>query len=145
MSVSYTHLLEMVKNGLINVYNIPMTDLEEIINFQDYRRRSNETLEITYYKTTGNNFKKSINKWNIPPLERYTKLSMKQQIINVPLKYLLYKRNSKVVDVIMNTNRHIVLEELMFKETETYISRTQLVMNTRVVRTTSADQHMDHG
>ena len=70
---------------------------------------------------------------------------MKQQIINVPLNYLFYKRNGKVVDVIMNTNRHIILEELLYKETETYTTRTEVIMNTKVVRTTSADQPMDHG
>ena len=45
----------------------------------------------------------------------------------------------------MNTNRHIVLEELMYKETETNITRTELIMNIKVVRTTSTDQPIDHG
>ena len=125
--------VEMMKNGLINVFSLPITNHEEIINIQDYRRRSIKIVEITYYETTGNNFKKSIDKWNIPKLERYTKSPMKQQITKVPLKYLFYKRNSKVVDVIMNTNRHVVLEELMYKETETSITRTELMMNTKVV------------
>ena len=43
--------LEIMKNGLINMFNIPITDHEEIINVQDYRRRSNQIVEITYYKT----------------------------------------------------------------------------------------------
>ena len=106
--------LEMMKNGLINMFNIPITDHEEIINVQDYRR-STKILEMTYYGTTSNHVKNSISKWNIPKLERYTKLSMKQQIIKVALKYLFYKRNGKVVDVIMNTNRQIVLE-LMYSK-----------------------------
>ena len=122
-----------------------MADDEEIINVQDYRRRSTKIVEITFYKTTSNSVKNSISKWNIPPLERYTKLSMKQQIINVPLKYLSIGRNGKVIDVVMNTNEHRVFEELQYKVTETYITRTELVMHTRVNQTTSADQPMDHG
>ena len=72
----------MMKNGLINMFSLPITDHEEIINVQDYRRRSIKILEITYYETTGNTqvtqtgnrqscyFKKLIDKRNIPPLER---------------------------------------------------------------------------
>ena len=84
---------EMIKNGLINMFNIPITNHEEIINVQDYRRRSIKILEMTYYKATGNNFKKSLDKRNIPPLERYTKLSMKQQITKVPLKISVLQKN----------------------------------------------------
>ena len=138
--------LEMRKNGLINVYNISITDHEEIVNVQDYRGRSNQIVEVTYYGTMCNNVKKSISKWNMLKIERYTKLSMNQQIINVPLKYLSNGRTGKVIEAVMDTKEHIVLEELLlYKETETYITRTELVMNTRVVRTSSADQPMDHG
>ena len=99
--------LEMTKNGLINVFSLPITDHEEIINVRDYRRRSSKILEMMYHKTTSNNVKNSISKWNIPPLERYTKVSMKQQIINVPWKYLSIGRNGKVVDVVIDTNEQI--------------------------------------
>ena len=127
------------------MFNIPITNHEEIINVQDYRRRSKKILGMTYYKTTCNNIKNSISKWNIPPLERYNKMSMKPQIINVPLKYLSNERNGKVVNVVMNTNEHIVLEELQYQLAETYITRTELVMHTRGIRTTSTDEPVDHG
>ena len=107
--------------------------------------RSNKILEMTYYKTICNNVKKSIGKWDIPKIERYNKISVKPPIMNVPLKYLFYKINSKVIEVCMDTNEPVILEELLYKETETYITRTELVMHTRVIRTTSADESMDHG
>ena len=137
--------LEMMKYGLINAVNLSITDHEEIINVRDYRRRSRKILEITYYDTTSNNVKNSISKCNIPPLERYNKMSMKTHIINVSLKYLSIGRNSKVIEAVMDTKENIVLEELLYKETETYITRTELVMHTRVIQATSADQPVDHG
>ena len=50
--------LEMMKNELINMFNIPITNHGEIINVKEYRRRSIKIVEITYYKTTDNNYKK---------------------------------------------------------------------------------------
>ena len=71
---------------------------------------------------------------------------MKQQIIKVPLpKNLSNRRNGKVTGVVIDTNEQVVLEELLYQVAETSTTRTELVMHTRVIRTTSADESMDHG
>ena len=37
--------LEMVKNGLIEVFNLPITDRIEIMKYKDCRRNLKETIE----------------------------------------------------------------------------------------------------
>ena len=63
----------------------------------------------------------------------------------VQLTSLINKQNAKMIDVGTDTNEHMVLEELLYEIAETHITRTETVLYTRVIRTTSADEIMDHG
>ena len=48
-------------------------------------------------------------------------------------------------EVNINTTEHMVLEELWYKTDETYVARKKTVLQARVIRTTSAEELMDHG
>ena len=50
-----------------------------------------------------------------------------------------------VIEAVIDTNEHMVLEGFLYKVAETYITRTEIVLHTRAIRTTSADEIMDHG
>ena len=50
-----------------------------------------------------------------------------------------------MIDVGIDTNEHVVLEELLYKVAEISITRTEIVLHTRVIRTTRADEIIDHG
>ena len=43
--------LEMMKNGLLTMFNLPMTDHAEMMNFKNNRRNVRETLERNHYNT----------------------------------------------------------------------------------------------
>ena len=63
----------------------------------------------------------------------------------VQLTSLINKQNNIVNDVGMDTNEQMVLEESWYKIEETYFTRTEIVLHTKVIRTTSAEEMMDHG
>ena len=54
--------------------------------------------------------------------------------------------NQNVVNApVLETNEHMIVEELWYKMEETYVTRTKTVLHTKVIRTTSAEELMDHG
>ena len=63
----------------------------------------------------------------------------------VQLSSLIKKQHSQVIELGTDTNEHMVLEELLYEIAETHITRTETVLYTRVIRTTSAEEMMDHG
>ena len=65
--------LEMMKNGLTNVFNLPMTDHTEIMNYKDCRRTLKEIIEGIHNKPMSKNLRKSRFKWNIPEIEMQNK------------------------------------------------------------------------
>ena len=99
--------LEMMKNGIINVLNLPITDHTEIMNFKDCRRTSKEILERAHNKTVSKNLRKSIFKWNIPKIERYNKMSVRSSIMNIPLKYSFSKLDDKVIEIGLETSENL--------------------------------------
>ena len=67
--VSYTHLLEMRKSGLIDVFSVPMTNHTERMNFMECRRTLKEILEGVNYRPAKRNWRKAIPEWKIPKIE----------------------------------------------------------------------------
>ena len=59
----------------------------------------------------------------------------------------VYKRqpHHKVNDGTMDTNEHMILEELWYKIEDTYFTSKEIVIHTQIIRTTSAEKLMDHG
>ena len=50
-----------------------------------------------------------------------------------------------MMEAVTDTKEQMVLEELWYKVEETYFTRTEIVLHTKVIRTTSAEEMMDHG
>ena len=72
--------------------------------------------------------------------DRHNKKSVMSLITEIPLKILFNKLNDEVTDVVIDTNEHVILEELLYKVAETYITRTEIVLYTRV---TVSYTHLD--
>ena len=54
--------------------------------------------------------------------------------------------NQNVVnEAVMETKEHMIVEELWYETEEAYFTRTEIVLHTKVTRTTSAEEIMDHG
>ena len=60
--------LEMMKNGLIDVFYLPVTDQNKMMNFMECRRTLKEILEGVNYRPTRRNWRKAIPKWKIPKI-----------------------------------------------------------------------------
>ena len=151
---------EMVNHGLVNVLNILSKEYRKVCNFKNNRRRLIETFEGTHNQIVRKNFRKFIGKLNItvsktvsksiaklntPEVKMHNQISVVALTMDISLTYLLNKQNGKVIDVGINNNEHIVLEELLCKVAKIYITRTEIVLLTKVIRTTSTDEIMDHG
>ena len=61
------------------------------------------------------------------------------------LTSLINQQSNQMMEVDINTTEHMVLEELWYKTEETYVTRKKIVLHTKFLRTTSAEELMDHG
>ena len=61
------------------------------------------------------------------------------------LTSLVNQQSNQMIDVDINTTGHMVVEELWYETEETYITRKKIVLHAKVIRTTSAEELMDHG
>ena len=74
-----------------------------------------------------------------------SKLSVMSSIIQIPLKYLFNKINGKVIDVGIDTNEHVVLKEWEYRVTERYLIKTEIIMDTIIIRATRITYIFDNG
>ena len=65
--------LEMVKNGLIEVFNLPITDRREIMKYKDCRRNLKEIIEGIHRKPMNKNLYNSLVKRKLPEIEMLNK------------------------------------------------------------------------
>ena len=184
--------VEMMKNGLTNVFSVQMTNHAERMNFMECRRTLKEILEGVKYRPARRNwrevrpewripklkeihnqpvdekFSESMLKWKIPKFERthnkivYHKLKGYQERLNtqeiqrqnktaittltkeVQLTTSLINQNV-LNNVGMETTEHMMLEELWYKIEDTYFTSKEIVIHTQIIRTTKAEEMMDHG
>ena len=68
--------LEMVKNGLIEVFNLPITDRREIMKYKDCRRNLKEITERLHKEPVNKNFYNSLVKRDLPEMEIQNKKSI---------------------------------------------------------------------
>ena len=61
--------MEMMKNGLIQVFNLPITDRREIMKYKDCRRNLKEIIEGIHKEPVNKNFYNSLVKRNLPEIE----------------------------------------------------------------------------
>ena len=125
--------LEMIKNGLGNVLNLPMTNHKGIIHVKKSRRNLIKLFKGTHNQTVGEDLKESMFEFKTPEGGIHNKTSMIALMMDIPLTYLFNKLNGKGINVVMDANEHVVLEELLYKVAETYITRTEIVLHTRVI------------
>ena len=161
--------VEMMKNGLIDVFNLPITDQSKFMKYKDCRRTLKAIIEGSHNTPAEENFSKSIRKWKLPKFERtlnktvchklkrslkhwstpelemQNKKSIMTLMREVQLTSLINQQHNIVSDVGMETNEHMVLEELWYEIEDTYFTRTEIVLHTKVIRTTSAEEMTDHG
>ena len=102
-------------------------------------------IERTDNKTVYNKLRRSLKHWSTPEVEMKNKRSIITLMREVQKTSLINQQNDQMIDVDINTTEHRVLEELWYKTEETYVTRTKIVLHTKVIRTTSAEELMDHG
>ena len=126
--------MEMIKNGLTNVLNLPIIDHREIMNLKDYKRSSQEILGMTHNIKVSKNLRKFIFKMNTPEKERNNKMSAISSIVDipVPVTYLVNELDNKVINVGKDTNEKLVFEKLQYRVIERYVIRTELIGNSIV-------------
>ena len=135
----------MMKHGLIDVFNLPLTDQSKLIKYKDCRRTLKEKIEGIRNKPAEENFSKSIRKWKLPEIEMLNKKPMITSMMEVRLTSLNNEPHNKMMEAVMDTNEHMIVEELWYKIEDTYFTRTKIVLHTEVIRTTSTEEMMDHG
>ena len=66
----------MMKNGLINVFNLLINDHSKLMDYKDCRRTLKEIIEGIHNKPVNKNFNNTIFKWKIPEIEMQNKKSV---------------------------------------------------------------------
>ena len=81
--------VEMRKNGLLEMFNLPITDQNEIMNFKNNRRNLIETLERNHYKTGCNTLRRSIRKLNTTEIETQNRpISVRRSMMELSLIHI---------------------------------------------------------
>ena len=66
--------------------------------------------------------------------------------LSIPEIEMLNKEpHNKMMEAVTDTKEHMILEESWYKTEETYIIRKKIILYTKVIRTTNAQEMMDHG
>ena len=168
-SIKTREEVEMVKNGLIDVFNLPLTYQSKLIKYKDCRMTLREIIkgihnqsvdekfsksilrwkmpeiEMTDNKTDYNKSRRSIKHWNTPEMEIPNKKAKITLMREAQLTSLINRQSNQMFEVDINTTEHMVLQELWYRIEDTYFTRKKTVLHARVIRTTSAEELMDHG
>ena len=136
--------LEIMKSALIDVFNLPITDQSKCMKYKDCRRNLKEIIEGVHKEPMNKNLYDSLVKWKLPEMEIKNKKAIITLMKEVQLTTSLINQNVGN-EAVMETNEHMIVEELWYKMEETYVARTKIVLHTEVIRTTDAEEMMDHG
>ena len=58
---------------------------------------------------------------------------------------LINQQSNQMIEVDINTIERMIVEELWYETEETYIRSKKIILHAKVIRTTSAEELMDHG
>ena len=83
--------VEMMKNGLIDVFNVPMTNHTERMNFTECRRTLKEILEGVNYRPARRNGGKTIPECKIPKIEGIHSKPAGEKVSKFMLKWKIPK------------------------------------------------------
>ena len=101
-----------MKNGLLEMFNLPITDHRELMDYKECRRTLKEIVEGMHNKPVNKNFNNSIFKWKLPEIEMQNKpISVRRSMMEVRVTSLNNNQNAKVIEVEIDTKEHMVLEE----------------------------------
>ena len=99
-------------------------------------------LDRTDNKMVCHNLRRSLKHWSTPEME----IQNKRSIITKEVQLTTSLINQNVVnEAVMEANEQMIVEELWYETEETYVTRKQIVLHAKVIRTTSAEVTMDHG
>ena len=89
--------------------------------------------------------RRSLKHLSTQEIQMQNKKSVITLMREVKLTSLINKQNNQVIEVDTNTMEQMIFKELWYKIEETYFTRKEIVLHTKVIRTTSAEELMDHG
>ena len=111
-----------------------------------------EIIEGIHNQPAEENFSKSIRKWKLHKFDRtHNKIGCHKSRrylthLSIPEIEMLNKEpHNKMMEAVTDTTEHMILEESWYKTEETYITRKKVVIYTKVIRTTNAEEMMDYG
>ena len=131
----------MMKNGLLEMFNLPITDQNEIMNLKNNRRNVIETLERNHYKTVCNKIRRRRYLINM-----HNPISMIASMMDIPLTYLSYKQNSEMIEVGLETSVNFTNETFKYKIVARKWTRTEIILKATAIRTMEGTHViMDHG
>ena len=116
-----------------------------VSTFKNNKRTLIETFKRNHNITVSKTLSKAVIKSNTPEVKIHNKISVVALTMDISLTYLFNKQNDKVIDVGIDTTEHVLLVELLYKVAEIHITRTEIVLHTREIRTTSTEEIIDHG
>ena len=121
-AVSYTHLqihprklintreeLEMMRNGLLEMFNIPINDQNEMMKFKNNRRNL---------------------------IDMHNPISTIASTMETALTYSLYKQNNEMIEIGMETSENSMIETFKYKMVTRKWTRKEVILKTTAILTT---------
>ena len=163
--------MEMRKGGLISAYNIPINERRELSKGKSYRKNVITLSKINQHRIIKKDLNKLKSQLNMLTIKEYQTISIISLIRKIPINYSVNSPNVKGKRMVLNMGDYVRLDEiqylsikrdliitenpdlnedfvsaeLQYQIHERYLTSVKIGMNTAVIRTTSADELMDHG
>ena len=129
--------LEMMKNGLLEMFNVLINDQNEIMNFKNNRRNLLETLERNHYKTVCNRIRRRRHL-----IDMHNPISTIASTMEIALTYSLFKQNNEMIETGMETNETFTTDKIVARRW----TRTEAILKTSAILTTGVTHIiMGHG
>ena len=117
--------MEMIRGGLVNIFNPPINEQKELIKFKNYNENSIKISKINHNKTMKKNLNKNILKTNMPTNEMHNTMLMTSSIKNTSLKYSVNKPNDERIITVLNTSDYFAFEELQYRLIKKELTMTE--------------------
>ena len=72
-------------------------------------------------------------------------MSVTASINDIPLTYLFSKLDDKVIEVGLDTSESVATKKLKCKVVERDLTRSEIILNTIIIRATRVTEIVDHG
>ena len=131
--------MEMIKDGLVNIFNLPINEQRELIKFKNYRQNLIKILKVNHNKMVNKNLNKDIFKLNLPAIEMHHTMLIILSISNVSLKYLVNNPNDEMIKIVLNTSDYFMLEELQYLLIKKELTTTEVVQTGMEAREVNED------